>query len=102
MSYNTRALPQFHLFNREQCEAIHYASLEILRRTGVRVYHAEALQLLRRAGALIIDENLVRFPSELVEWALDGAPSRIVLCKRGSSEVAVKMEGMNSSFGPGS
>ena len=68
----------------------------------MRVYHAEALQLLRQAGALISDENLVRIPPDLVEWALVGAPSRIVLCRRGSSEAAVKMEGMNTSFGSGS
>ncbi len=102
MSFQTQAFPRFRLFSREQSEAIHYASLEILRRTGVRVYHAEALQLLRQAGALISDENLVRIPPDLVEWALAGAPSRIVLCRRGSSAAAVKMEGMNTSFGPGS
>ena len=39
-------------------ETIHRASLEILRRTGVRVYHADALALLRQTDAVITDENL--------------------------------------------
>jgi trimethylamine:corrinoid methyltransferase-like protein len=36
------AQPSFRLLQPEQCEVIHRASLEILRRTGVRVYHDEA------------------------------------------------------------
>jgi trimethylamine--corrinoid protein Co-methyltransferase len=86
----------------EQCETIHRASLEILRRTGVRVYHDEALSLLRQSGAIIRDDNLVRFPPGLVEWALSQAPSRIALCRRGSDEVVAPLEGYEVNFGPGS
>ena len=102
MSFNTQAAPRFRLFTRQQCEAIHFASLEILRRTGVFVHHAEALELLCSAGALVSDEKLVRFPPELVEWALTQVPSRIALCRRGSSEVAINLEGERASFGTGS
>jgi len=90
------------MLTREQCEIIHRASLEILRRTGVRVYHDGALALLREAGAVITDGNLAHLPAGLVEWALKQAPSRIVLCKRGSGEVAVLLEGRTVNFGPGS
>lgn len=86
----------------EQCEAIHHASLEILRRTGVRVHHKGALDLLRQTDAVISDGNLVRFPPGLVEWALKQAPSRIALCWRGSSQVATALEGWKVHFGPGS
>ncbi len=96
------AVPQLEMLSREQCETIHLASLEILRRTGVRVYHKGALDLLRQTDAVITDENLVRLPPGLVEWALDQAPSRIALCKRGSDEVIVPLEGRRVSFGPGS
>lgn len=102
MTTNTHALPHFSLFTRAQCEAIHHASLEILRRTGVRVDHPRALALLRETDALISDGNLVRFPAGLVEWALTGPPSRIALCKRGGSEVAIRMEGREVAFGTGS
>ncbi len=90
------------MLSREQCEAIHLASLEILRRTGVRIYHEEALELLRQTDAVITDENLVRFPPGLVEWALKQAPSRIALCRRGSNQVAAPLEGREVNFGPGS
>ena len=96
------AFPSFGLLDRSQCETIHDASLEILRRTGVRVYHPEALALLRQAGASIVDENLVRLEPALVQWALAGAPKRLVLCRRGSNEAAVRLEGQEVYFGPGS
>jgi trimethylamine:corrinoid methyltransferase-like protein len=31
--------PRLNMMSTEQCEAVHLASLEILRRTGVRIYH---------------------------------------------------------------
>lgn len=102
MSPKYIAAPQFALFTHEQCAAVHHASLEILRRTGVRVDHARALALLKETDAVITDGNLVRFPPALVEWALAGPPSRIALCKRGSSEAAIRMEGREVSFGTGS
>ncbi|MGD8966793.1 MAG: trimethylamine methyltransferase family protein [Anaerolineae bacterium] len=102
MTQNARAYPRMTMLSNEQCETIHLASLEILRRTGVRVYHDEALSLLRTAGAIITDGNLVRFTPGLVEWALGQAPSRIALCGRGSHEVLAPLEGREVNFGPGS
>ncbi len=96
------ALPRLEMFDRAQCEQIHLASLEILRRTGVRVFQDEALDLLKEAGAQVSDENLVRIPARLVEWALKQAPSRIGLCARGSDRVVVPLEGRQVNFGPGS
>jgi trimethylamine--corrinoid protein Co-methyltransferase len=90
------------MMSEAQCEAIHQASLEILRRTGVRVYHRAALELLRQAGAVVSDDNLVRIPPGLVEWALRQAPSRLALCRRGSGAVAARLEGDEVSFGTGS
>jgi trimethylamine:corrinoid methyltransferase-like protein len=55
MSYDPLAIPQLQMLTREQCQAIHRASLEILRRTGVRVYHDGALALLRETNAVITD-----------------------------------------------
>ena len=102
MTQRTLALPCLAMLTREQCETIHRASLEILRRTGARVFHREALELLRHTDALISDENLVRFPPGLVEWALKQAPSRIALCRRAGGEVAAPLEGRAVNFGTGS
>lgn len=102
MDINTIATPQFSMLSQEQCQMIHRLSLEILRKTGVRVYHQEALELLKQTGAVLLDGNLVRFQPGLVEWALQQAPSRIPLCKRGSNQVIAPLEGKEVCFGTGS
>jgi trimethylamine--corrinoid protein Co-methyltransferase len=90
------------MLTEEQCAIIHRASLEILRRTGVRVHHEGALKLLRQADAVVSDGNLVRIQPGLVEWAMRQAPSRIALCRRGGSQVIAPLEGRTVNFGPGS
>ncbi len=102
MTANILAFPHMQMLSRAQCQAIHHASLEILRRTGVRVYHSEALALLRKTDAVITDDNLVRMPPGLVEWAVQQAPSRVALCKRSCSVVAARLEGTEVNFGTGS
>ncbi|NIV36078.1 MAG: trimethylamine methyltransferase, partial [Anaerolineae bacterium] len=77
------------------------ASLEVLRRTGIRFHHREALEMLSAAGAFVHDGNLVKFPAALVEEALASAPGRIVLCDR-DGEPAVWLEGTKVWFGTGS
>jgi len=98
----THALPRMQMMSEAQCELIHQASLEILRSTGVRVFHRGALDLLAHAGAVVSDDNLVKIPPEMVEWALRQAPSRVALCRRGSSQAAARLEGDEVSFGTGS
>ncbi len=90
------------MLDHQQCEIIHHASLEILRRTGVRVHHAGALKLLRAAGARITDENLAQMPADLVAWALRQAPTAITLCRRGGAEPMMRLEADNVYYGPGS
>ena len=65
-----------------QLEEIQLAALEILRRTGARVYEPEAVTLLGDAGCSVTDTNLVHFPPAVIEDALRWAPSRVPLCSR--------------------
>jgi trimethylamine--corrinoid protein Co-methyltransferase len=102
MNSDDRARPRSGFLEEDQCERIHHAALEILRRTGVRVFHEEALGLLRQAGCHVDDETLVRLPPALVRWALQQPPSRVALCRRGSSEVLAPLYERNVNFGPGS
>jgi len=94
-------LPSFRMLSDDQLEQIHHASLEILRRTGVRVHDTETLDLLGDAGCLISDGNLVKFPAPVVEEAVDHAPSRIDFHHR-SGDSRLILEGQNSYFGTGS
>jgi trimethylamine:corrinoid methyltransferase-like protein len=92
---------QFRRMSDEQCQKIHWASLEVMERTGVRLYEQEAIELVKKAGAHISDGNRVRFPSGLVEKAFTTVPRRVVLCNRQGKRV-MPLEGHRSFFGPGS
>ncbi len=93
--------PRFSMLGREDCLRIHRASCEILRQTGVRVFSPAAIRLLDQAGALI-EENLVKIPPSLVEWALATVPGSFNLYSRGNDQVAIKLDGKGVYFGPGS
>jgi trimethylamine---corrinoid protein Co-methyltransferase len=84
----------------DECERLHEASLEILGRTGVRLYEQEALDLLKDAGVPVRDGNRVRLPRSLVEDALASAPKGVRLHDR-EGELAMSLEGARSYFGPG-
>jgi trimethylamine--corrinoid protein Co-methyltransferase len=91
----------YRLFTPAQLDEIHLASLEILRRTGVRVFEPEAVAMLHAAGCTVTDGNLVRFPPAVVEDALRAAPSRVVLCDRLGAP-RMFLEGHRTYFGTGS
>jgi trimethylamine--corrinoid protein Co-methyltransferase len=91
----------YRMFTDAQLDEIHLASLEILRRTGVRVLEAESLALLRDAGCIVTDGSLVRFPPAVIENAVADAPTRIVLCNR-TGKPRAYLEGHHVNFGTGS
>jgi trimethylamine--corrinoid protein Co-methyltransferase len=93
--------PQFRKLSDDKLERIHAASLEILERTGVRLYEPRALDLLKLKGLVVEDGNHVRIPSKLVEWALSTAPKHTALYNRHGEE-AMLLEGNNVFYGPGS
>jgi trimethylamine--corrinoid protein Co-methyltransferase len=92
---------QFRRLSDEQCQKIHWASLEVMERTGVRLYEQEAIDLLQKADVPVSDGNRVRFPSGLVEKAFTTVPKRVVLCDRRGNRV-MPVEGHRSFYGPGS
>lgn len=92
---------QFRQLSDGQCRRIHWASLEILERIGIRLYLQEAVDLLKKAGAEVEDGNLVFVPPGMVEKALTTAPKRVVLCDRNGRPV-MPLEGGRCFYGPGS
>ncbi len=93
--------PRFQKLSPDQLERIHFASLEILERTGVRLLVPEAVDLLKKAGADVVDDSHVRIPSHLVDWALNMAPKRIAIANRNGQRV-MPLERRNVFYGPGS
>jgi trimethylamine---corrinoid protein Co-methyltransferase len=100
-NYTSYDTPRFRKLSDDQVERLHHASLEILDRTGIRLYEPEALELLEKKGVHPEDGNRVRIPPGLVEWALSVAPKRAVLCDRSGRRV-MPLERNNVFFGTGS
>jgi len=100
-NYTSYDTPRFRKLSNDQVERLHHASLEILDRTGVRLFDQEALDLLIQKGISVEDGNRVRIPPGLVEWALSIAPKRVVLCNRKGQRV-MPLERNNVFYGPGS
>ena len=91
----------FERLTEEELDRLHAASLEVMERTGVRMLDDEAAAVLTRAGCSVAEGNRVTFPPELVQWALEVAPKRIVLHDR-SGEPAIRLSGRTAYYGNGS
>ncbi len=84
-----------------QVRRLHNASLEILMRTGVRLFLPEAVDMLKRAGAFVSEGNRVRIPPGLVERALATVPKRVTLYDR-RGRPAIFAEEQRCHYGSGS
>lgn len=65
------------LFSEQELEAIHLATLQVLRRTGIKVESEEALEIFDGAGADVSYHNgygIVKIPDYLVEDCLASTP----------------------------
>jgi trimethylamine---corrinoid protein Co-methyltransferase len=57
------------ILTKDQCDEIHFATLEVLDDVGVNVFEDEALALLSVNGATV-DGNRVKIPAWMVQEAL--------------------------------
>jgi trimethylamine--corrinoid protein Co-methyltransferase len=103
MEFNSESfcVPQYRLLSENHLKRIHSASLEILERTGVNVLDEEGRNLLLEAGALVVNDNIVKIPSYIVEKALRSVAKRIAISNR-NGERKLLLEGKNFYFGTGS
>jgi trimethylamine--corrinoid protein Co-methyltransferase len=99
-NYAVHQTPQFRMLSDDQVVEVHQATLEVLRRTGVRVEEPTAVEVFAKAGCWV-DGKRVRIPAQLVESAIQTAPSRVMLCDR-QGEPAVALQGERAYFGTGS
>jgi trimethylamine--corrinoid protein Co-methyltransferase len=71
------------VLSEDQVEAIHEASLRILKELGLEFQNPEALSILDAAGADVDHATgMVRFDPDLVEWWVGRAPSAFTLHSR--------------------
>jgi trimethylamine--corrinoid protein Co-methyltransferase len=100
MTRNPRQ-PTVDFLTEEELNEIHFASLEILERTGIQIHHEAARHLLYSAGAYVEDDLRVRIPSHLVKRAMNSAPERIVIADRLGNR-SLFLEHRRVYFGTGS
>lgn len=71
------------MYTNDELLAIHNATLEVLERTGVKVFADEALDLFENAGAKVNrSDKIVKIPGWMVEDAIRSAPSTVLLAGR--------------------
>jgi trimethylamine--corrinoid protein Co-methyltransferase len=98
--FSAQVTPGLRLLSEGQKQAIHSATLELLRRVGVNVLVPEVRSLLKKAGCWV-DGERVQIPPHLIEWAIRTAPGRVVLCNR-EGRPALELEGRKGYYGTGS
>jgi trimethylamine--corrinoid protein Co-methyltransferase len=91
---------QLDILNKEQIRELHYATLEILRETGVKMQDPQGRELLLEAGAWEADGR-IKIPEKVVQDALDSAPSRIPMHDR-LGNLTMPLELGKVFFGSGS
>ena len=102
MASTERAQPQLALLTEDQIQRIHEQSLQILATTGMRVDAPWAREALVRAGApALTQDNIVRLPGDLVEWALRVSPAQFDIHDQ-HGQVAFRLgQGNTTRFGIG-
>lgn len=100
-SEHARWQPELTMLNRDRLEQLHQAALEILATVGLNVHHPEMLERLKQAGAQVGENNRVRLPGELIQQALESAPTEVVIYNR-EGEAAMPLLPHRIYFGTGS
>jgi len=92
--------PMIRVLSDEQVRAIHYATLEILAKTGVEMQDPQGRELLLEAGAWE-SNGRIKIPENLVTDAIACAPSRIPMYDR-LGNLTMPLELGKVFFGSGS
>ena len=95
-SYIQYGSPQFRILSDKQIEELHFATLQILERTGVAFKCQEAIDILSDAGADVSNPKRVKIPSHLVEAAIRKTPKMVTVYNR-EGEPAFVLNGMTGS-----
>jgi len=73
----------FQMFQRGDIESLHWGTLDVLEKAGIKVYSDECLKLLEDAGATVDRRSSnATIPGNLVEESIRRAKKNITLCAR--------------------
>lgn len=83
MDHTEYIQPRLTFLSRENIEQLHQYSLRILKETGIRFESNAAIEVLQKAeGVTVGDNQVVTIEADLVQWAIDAAPSSIDIYDR--------------------
>ncbi len=101
MDSSIQVTPGIQVLSAEAIARIHAASLRILSEIGIRVDSAQAVGVFRKASGVIFrDEKHIIFQPELVEWAIQSAPTTIDIFNRNGVPV-IRLGDDSTRFGIG-
>ena len=73
------------LLSNDELDTLHYATLQVLKKTGIKVESQQATDLFQSAGAEVQQSDghaLVKIPAHMVEDSIQSAPSTITFYGR--------------------
>lgn len=86
------------MFTPDELRAIHYATIEVLERTGLWVEDDEAMDVFADGGCKVDREtHIVKIPGSVLEEVISWAPSKVVLCGR-TPDKDVVLEGRRVTY----
>ena len=94
-------IPRLKLLTEEQIQQVHQYALRILSETGVRVDSLSVVEMLGKTGQAQIDGRSVKLLPELVESAIQSAPSNIQVYDRRGNPAFCLGEDDRLRFGVG-
>ena len=74
--------PKIKVLTQEQVDKVHRDALSILEKTGVLVDDPGARSLLEKGIGTRPEDQRIRIPKDLVQWAIASAPSGIQIYDR--------------------
>jgi trimethylamine--corrinoid protein Co-methyltransferase len=96
----TVCTPSYRLLNTDQIDRIHAATLEVLETIGVNIRHQGARDMMGEAGCTVRNDGTVLIPGQLVDAAIQSAPSTVIVYNR-LGEKALQLGGRRIHFGLG-
>ncbi len=91
----------FKVLSKDDIQAIHRETLNIMEDPGIRVHNKRAIEIFSENGATVDEENgIVRIPGAMAEEAIASAPSSVVLPGR-EEKNDLLLEKTNTYLGTG-
>ena len=93
------SMPSFSVLTKDSIDAIHWATLDILERNGMKIsYGKRILEMLQKNGCTVdFDKEIVLFPSHIVEECVRKTTKSHMICGR-DPKFDYKLDGRHTFF----